>query len=193
METHNCIICNNPIIKQPGDTPSRYKTRKYCSKACASKHPIKTRKAYEPNYCQYCGGLIEKKKFESINRYSSRNYCSNKCAKAYFREHEIGWFGFGKMTIKGEKKKDDLPPIIWTNQEAKAKNGAVEPTSILGNEAKEPQVPFGAGNGSRTRLYSLGRNHTTDVLYPPSLKPCLPAGRFCGQARVYFSLFCYYT
>lgn len=49
---------------------------------------------------------------------------------------------------------------------ARAKNGSVEPNSNLENGGKEPQVSFGAGNGNRTRLFSLGRRYTTDVLYP---------------------------
>lgn len=49
---------------------------------------------------------------------------------------------------------------------AKAKNGGVEPNSSLGNEAKEPQVSFGAGNGNRTRICYLASSRSTTELYP---------------------------
>jgi len=118
---HNCLFCKQPLIQQDSETNYSFNARKHCNRECALNARLAKSQNVKPNICKQCGEKIFKRVAESVNRYHNRKFCSQICTKTYLKEHELGWYANGamKFSYKEKKKDEDLPPIIWTDQEFK--------------------------------------------------------------------------
>src|SRR5689334_22724738 len=88
-----CVVCEGPVERRPGETPSSWRDRKTCSLSCGGKAAgrgavalsaerwIEAEAAHPP--CVICGGPVRKREREYIERYRVRATCSAPCQKAH--------------------------------------------------------------------------------------------------------------
>lgn len=84
-DTKQCPHCGR-IYEQPwGESPSHWASRKYCSRACASKATATQRRSSEKRpaetkTCPICGAVFARHGLISNCNWARRLYCSQSCA-----------------------------------------------------------------------------------------------------------------
>jgi len=75
MTNRVCIQCGKHLRRLPGEGPSKWAARRYCSHACASKARFA-----ECKTCPQCGKSFHQRFGEQQCEFRQRTYCNAECA-----------------------------------------------------------------------------------------------------------------
>jgi hypothetical protein len=131
--------CRKPLERRPTETPTEFRRRSYCERACflrnANAHRIyaKTRKTLPPKPCAnpQCGKMMHQAETEGPKKFGERKYCSVSCGTL---ATNVMRFKEAREAQERRKKQKDSPNLWQQHAYAHFKNG--EPRTVLHPEIK---------------------------------------------------------
>ena len=76
---NRCEQCNVELVRRDKETPSKYKSRRFCSRKCSS---ASCRVPAQPANCKYCFELLVLRDGEPMSQFKVRRVCSASCPES---------------------------------------------------------------------------------------------------------------